>query len=182
MFDDYATRYRDGMDLVLRGVSFRIMPEQKVGIVGRTGAGKSSLTLSLFRIIEAARGSISIDGFNIAQMGLHRLRVALTIIPQVRIFQPPDEEPVSFVLAKSSKSRSPSIQQQQSARRSFIGSSQNSNSNNSGGVYNNSINDNRPGTSPVGNLMMTKSLMNSMDRMRLHYWFRFLELQKNPFL
>ena len=86
VFDDYATRYRDGMDLVLRGVSFRIMPEQKVGIVGRTGAGKSSLTLSLFRIIEAARGSISIDGFNIAQMGLHRLRVALTIIPQVRIF------------------------------------------------------------------------------------------------
>ena len=86
VFDDYATRYRDGMDLVLRGVSFRIMPEQKVGIVGRTGAGKSSLTLSLFRIIEAARGSISIDGFNIAQMGLHRLRVALTIIPQVRNF------------------------------------------------------------------------------------------------
>ena len=83
MFDDYATRYRDGMDLVLRGVSFRILPEQKVGIVGRTGAGKSSLTLSLFRIIEAARGSISIDGFQIAHMGLHRLRAALTIIPQV---------------------------------------------------------------------------------------------------
>ena len=94
VFDDYATRYRDGMDLVLRGVSFRIMPEQKVGIVGRTGAGKSSLTLSLFRIIEAARGSISIDGFNIAQMGLHRLRVALTIIPQVRIFQLPKIERV----------------------------------------------------------------------------------------
>ena len=73
-----------GMDLVLRGVSFSIRPEQKVGIVGRTGAGKSSLTLALFRIIEATQGSICIDGFNIAHMGLNRLREALTIIPQVR--------------------------------------------------------------------------------------------------
>ena len=101
VFDDYATRYRDGMDLVLRGVSFRIMPEQKVGIVGRTGAGKSSLTLSLFRIIEAARGSISIDGFNIAQMGLHRLRVALTIIPQVRIFQTPRKNSDFFLIFRT---------------------------------------------------------------------------------
>ncbi len=71
------------MDLVLRGVSFEIKPEQKVGIVGRTGAGKSSLTLALFRIIEGAQGAICIDGINIAQMGLARLREALTIIPQV---------------------------------------------------------------------------------------------------
>ncbi len=85
VFQDYATRYREGMDLVLRGVSFHIGPTQKVGIVGRTGAGKSSLTLSLFRIIEAAQGSISIDGLNIGQMGLGRLREALTIIPQVSI-------------------------------------------------------------------------------------------------
>ena len=72
-----------GMDLVLRGVSFSIRPEQKVGIVGRTGAGKSSLTLALFRIIEGTQGSICIDGFNISHMGLNRLREALTIIPQV---------------------------------------------------------------------------------------------------
>ena len=72
-----------GMDLVLRGVSFHIRPEQKVGIVGRTGAGKSSLTLALFRIIEATQGSICVDGLNIAHMGLNRLREALTIIPQV---------------------------------------------------------------------------------------------------
>ena len=72
------------MDLVLRGVSFHIRPEQKVGIVGRTGAGKSSLTLALFRIIEATQGSICVDGLNIAHMGLNRLREALTIIPQVR--------------------------------------------------------------------------------------------------
>ena len=77
-----------GMDLVLRGVSFHIRPEQKVGIVGRTGAGKSSLTLALFRIIEATQGSICIDGLNIAQMGLKRLREALTIIPQVSVFLP----------------------------------------------------------------------------------------------
>ncbi|KAG0235680.1 hypothetical protein BGW42_004919 [Actinomortierella wolfii] len=53
-FVDYSTRYREGMDLVLRHVSFRVEPSEKIGIVGRTGAGKSSLTLALFRIIEAA--------------------------------------------------------------------------------------------------------------------------------
>ena len=70
--------------MVLKDLSFAIEAGQKVGIVGRTGAGKSSLTLALFRIIEATQGSICIDGFNIAHMGLNRLREALTIIPQVR--------------------------------------------------------------------------------------------------
>ena len=51
--------------------------------MGRTGAGKSSLTLSLFRLVEAAGGSIFIDGVNIADMGLHDLRSRLTILPQV---------------------------------------------------------------------------------------------------
>ena len=64
-------------------VSFKISPGEKVGIVGRTGAGKSSLTLSLFRIIEAAEGRIDIDGVNIGGIGLETLRSALTIIPQV---------------------------------------------------------------------------------------------------
>lgn len=48
-FKDYAVRYRTGLDLVLKGVTFKVKGGEKVGIVGRTGAGKSSLTLSLFR-------------------------------------------------------------------------------------------------------------------------------------
>ncbi|XP_034128593.1 multidrug resistance-associated protein 1 isoform X5 [Drosophila guanche] len=81
-FQNFQVRYREGLDLVLRGVSFNITGGEKVGIVGRTGAGKSSLTLALFRIIEAAGGRIMIDGVDIAGMGLHMLRSRLTIIPQ----------------------------------------------------------------------------------------------------
>ncbi|KAF9110743.1 hypothetical protein BGX27_005918 [Mortierella sp. AM989] len=54
VFKNYSTRYRQGLDLVIKNVSFEIQPSEKVGVVGRTGAGKSSLTLALFRIIEAA--------------------------------------------------------------------------------------------------------------------------------
>ncbi|XP_023165481.2 multidrug resistance-associated protein 1 isoform X10 [Drosophila hydei] len=81
-FKDFQVRYREGLDLVLRGVTFNISGGEKVGIVGRTGAGKSSLTLALFRIIESAGGKIMIDGIDIATMGLHMLRSRLTIIPQ----------------------------------------------------------------------------------------------------
>ncbi|KAJ6639011.1 Multidrug resistance-associated protein 1, partial [Pseudolycoriella hygida] len=81
-FNDFELRYRDGLDLTLKGLSFKIDGSEKVGIVGRTGAGKSSLTLALFRIIESAGGSIVIDGQDISKLGLHDLRSRLTIIPQ----------------------------------------------------------------------------------------------------
>ncbi|KAK2583563.1 hypothetical protein KPH14_009513 [Odynerus spinipes] len=81
-FKDFKVRYREGLDLVLRGLTFTVNGGEKVGIVGRTGAGKSSLTLSLFRIIEAASGKITIDGIDITNLGLHDLRSKLTIIPQ----------------------------------------------------------------------------------------------------
>ncbi|XP_014612654.1 PREDICTED: multidrug resistance-associated protein 1 isoform X2 [Polistes canadensis] len=81
-FKDYKVRYREGLDLILHGLTFTIKGGEKVGIVGRTGAGKSSLTLSLFRILEAAGGKIIIDGVDVAKLGLHDLRSKLTIIPQ----------------------------------------------------------------------------------------------------
>lgn len=112
VFKNYSTRYREGLDLVLKNVSFEVQPSEKVGIVGRTGAGKSSLTLALFRIVEAAdsywarasaqgsegsavedefdisevvggdSGAIEIDGVDISTLGLNDLRQHLSIIPQ----------------------------------------------------------------------------------------------------
>ncbi|XP_040579194.1 LOW QUALITY PROTEIN: multidrug resistance-associated protein 1 [Lepeophtheirus salmonis] len=81
-FDNYKTRYRKGLDLVLKGINCTIQKGEKIGIVGRTGAGKSSLTLALFRIIEPSEGSIYIDGENIRFLGLGKLRSRITIIPQ----------------------------------------------------------------------------------------------------
>ncbi|XP_035519606.1 canalicular multispecific organic anion transporter 1 isoform X2 [Morone saxatilis] len=81
-FDNYKVRYRPGLELVLHGVTCNIGSTEKIGIVGRTGAGKSSLTNCLFRIIEAAEGRILIDDIDISTIGLHDLRNRLTIIPQ----------------------------------------------------------------------------------------------------
>ncbi|CAG0894697.1 unnamed protein product, partial [Darwinula stevensoni] len=81
-FRDYQTRYREGLELVLKGISIDIKGGEKVGVVGRTGAGKTSLMLGLFRVIEKAGGEVRIDGIDISQMGLHDLRSNLTIIPQ----------------------------------------------------------------------------------------------------
>ncbi|KAJ8418122.1 hypothetical protein AAFF_G00138310 [Aldrovandia affinis] len=79
---NYKVRYRPELDLVLHGITCDIESTEKIGIVGRTGAGKSSLTNCLFRIMEAAEGHIFIDGVDIAVLGLHDLRSKLTIIPQ----------------------------------------------------------------------------------------------------
>ncbi|XP_036402430.1 canalicular multispecific organic anion transporter 1-like [Megalops cyprinoides] len=80
--ENYKVRYRPELDLVLHGLTCDIDSTEKIGIVGRTGAGKSSLTNCLFCIIEAAEGRILIDGVDIATLGLHDLRSRLTIIPQ----------------------------------------------------------------------------------------------------
>lgn len=81
-FKNYSTRYRPELDLVLKNINLDIKPKEKIGIVGRTGAGKSSLTLALFRIIEAAEGEIDIDNLNTSSIGLADLRHNLSIIPQ----------------------------------------------------------------------------------------------------
>ena len=67
---------------MLKGLDFKINGGERVGVVGRTGAGKSTLMLALYRIVEAAGGSIRIDGVSIAGIDLNRLRSALAIIPQ----------------------------------------------------------------------------------------------------
>jgi ATP-binding cassette subfamily C (CFTR/MRP) protein 1 len=67
---------------VLKGLNFDINPGEKIGIVGRTGAGKSTICLALCRIIEAYSGCIKIDGVDIAEIELAHLRKMITIIPQ----------------------------------------------------------------------------------------------------
>ena len=81
-FFKYTTRYRPDLDPVLQDLTFNILPGERVGIVGRTGAGKSSLALALFRGIEADSGKIVIDEVDIGLIGLQDLREAITIVPQ----------------------------------------------------------------------------------------------------
>jgi ABC-type multidrug transport system fused ATPase/permease subunit len=76
--------YRKGTPNVLRGVDFRVGGEkgERIGIVGRTGAGKSSLIAVLLRLLEVNSGSIHIDGIDISALGLHELRSKISVIPQ----------------------------------------------------------------------------------------------------
>lgn len=81
-FDRLELRYRPALPAVIKGLSATIQSGEKVGLVGRTGSGKSSLLLGLYRILEASSGEIRIDGVNIATLSLSALRRALAIIPQ----------------------------------------------------------------------------------------------------
>ena len=81
-FENFSIKYRDNCDLALKNINLEINPGEKIGIIGRTGSGKSSLTLSLFRIIEAFEGKIDIDGENIHDVPLKKLRRSLSIVPQ----------------------------------------------------------------------------------------------------
>ncbi|XP_068448510.1 ATP-binding cassette sub-family C member 5 isoform X2 [Clinocottus analis] len=87
-FQDVELRYRDTLPLVLKKLTFTILPNETIGIVGRTGSGKSSLGVALFRLVELTGGSIVVDGINVARIGLDELRSKLAIIPQ---------EPVLFI-------------------------------------------------------------------------------------
>jgi ABC-type multidrug transport system fused ATPase/permease subunit len=83
-FVDYTMAYRVDLKPVLNNLTFTVKPQEKVGILGRTGAGKSSLAAALFRMVEnpACSGSILIDGIDVKEVGLDDLRLRLSIIPQ----------------------------------------------------------------------------------------------------
>lgn len=79
---DLVIRYAPDLEPVLHGVSFSTGAHEKIGLVGRTGSGKSTMALSFFRFLEASSGSISIDGIDISSIGIQDLRSQMTIIPQ----------------------------------------------------------------------------------------------------
>eukprot|EP00668_Euglena_longa_P015617 GGOE01019733.1.p1 GENE.GGOE01019733.1~~GGOE01019733.1.p1 ORF type:complete len:1708 (+),score=434.21 GGOE01019733.1:758-5125(+) len=84
-FHDVEMRYRPDMPPSLKELTFQIKPAEKVGIVGRTGAGKSSLLVAMYRLSELSAGRIYIDGVDISTVNLHRLRRAISIIPQTPV-------------------------------------------------------------------------------------------------
>lgn len=82
VFDNASMRYRENLDPVLHDLSFEVLPGERVGVCGRTGAGKSSILTALFRIAPLHQGRILIDDVDISKIGIHTLRQQLSIIPQ----------------------------------------------------------------------------------------------------
>ena len=80
-FEHVFLKYRPTTETVLKDLTFEVKPGEKVGIVGRTGAGKSTICLSLHRIMEIAGGYITIDGVDIKELELYELRKRITVIP-----------------------------------------------------------------------------------------------------
>jgi ABC-type multidrug transport system fused ATPase/permease subunit len=81
-FENVEMRYRDDLGLALKGITFATCAGEKIGVVGRTGAGKSSLAVALFRISEVCGGRVLLDGIDVSRIGLADLRSRLSIIPQ----------------------------------------------------------------------------------------------------
>lgn len=81
-FSGVDLKYRDNLDIVLDDLSFKVQPKEKIGIVGRTGSGKSTICISISRIVEVCKGMITIDGQDISKLNLNYLRSRITVIPQ----------------------------------------------------------------------------------------------------
>lgn len=85
-FESAEMRYRPGLPLVLKGLDLQVRGGERIGVIGRTGAGKSSIMSCLFRLVELSGGRIEIDGLDISKLRLKDLRSRLSIIPQGRVF------------------------------------------------------------------------------------------------
>ena len=81
-FEGVSLKYRPTTETVLHRLSFQVARGEKIGVVGRTGAGKSTICLSISRIVEIFEGKIIIDGINIQDIPLSELRKRITVIPQ----------------------------------------------------------------------------------------------------
>jgi len=82
VFNNFSTRYREGLDLVVKDLNVTIKNGEKIGVCGRTGAGKSTIILSILRVLEATQGNILIDDIDISKLDLKLLRQKITLIPQ----------------------------------------------------------------------------------------------------
>ena len=81
-FKDFSLRYRPETELILHKLNFSINPKEKIGIVGRTGSGKSTIWNAILRIVEGSEGKILIDGIDISEIDLNSLRSNIAVIPQ----------------------------------------------------------------------------------------------------